>query len=91
MDLIVERARMSEVQLKRTAENLEAMAAFFGDIVSSITASAPNYSEEVFLLKRGEKSLTLRCKGDRSDGGFLVIDVPKKKEKKEKKSSVKIV
>jgi hypothetical protein len=91
MDLIIERARMSEGQLKRTTENLEVMAAFFEDIVSSITASAPNYLEEVFVFKRGEKSLTLRGEGNKFDGGFLVVDVPKKKEKKKKKSSIKIV
>ena len=89
MDLIIKQDGMSEVQVKRSTENLEAMADFFGDSVDSITVSAPNPSDESFLFKKGKKSLTFRCKGDRFSGGYLVIEIPNKK--KEKESRVKVL
>jgi len=76
------RAGMSGVQIERTRENLEAMLDFFGNSIDLITASAPNTSEEVFLFEKGEKILTFKCKGDRYEGGYLVIEAPKKKKKK---------
>lgn len=88
MDLIIRQDGMSEVQVQRNIESMEMMGEFFGDIVDSITAFAPSDLEEVFLFQRGEKSLLLRGKGDKYSGGFLVIDRPRKKEKK---SRVKIV